>query len=96
MRQVVLAHQNLLNPSRPKGPHQPAPATLEMARELLKIGAERGLKILFCEAVDALNASGAVRGHLCRRSPQNGRPRKSWTCWNGILTGSAPSSAAAE
>jgi hypothetical protein len=27
-----------------------------MARELLEIGAERGLKILFCEAVDALNA----------------------------------------
>lgn len=56
MRQVVLAHQNLLNPPPPKVPHQPAPLTLALAHELLEIGAERGLKILFCEAVDALNA----------------------------------------
>jgi hypothetical protein len=56
MRQVVLAHQSLLNPTPPTVPHQPAPLTIELARELLEIGAERGLKILFCEAVDALNA----------------------------------------
>ena len=56
MRQVVLAHQNLLNPPPPRVLHRPAPLTLAMARELLAIGAERGLKILFCEAVDALNA----------------------------------------
>jgi hypothetical protein len=70
MRQVVLAHQNLLNPSRPTAPRQPAPLTLEMARELLEIGAERGLKILFCEAVDALNT---WRGQL---SPLPGEPAK--------------------
>jgi hypothetical protein len=54
MRQVVLAHQKLLNPPRPKL-HQPEPLTLEIARRLLGIGAERGLKILFCDAVHALN-----------------------------------------
>jgi hypothetical protein len=55
MRQVVLAHQNLLNPPAPKVLHQPETLTLKRARELLAIGAERGLKILFCEAVYALN-----------------------------------------
>ena len=56
MRQVVLAHQNLLNQPAPKPLHQPEALTLERARNLLAIGAQRGLKNLFCEAVDALNA----------------------------------------
>lgn len=56
MRQVVLAHQPLLNPAPPKVPHRPEPLTLERAHALLEIGGERGLKIFFCEAVDALNA----------------------------------------
>jgi hypothetical protein len=55
MRQVVMAHQSLLNPRPPKVPHRPAPLTIELAHELLAIGAERGLKILFCDAVHALN-----------------------------------------
>jgi hypothetical protein len=55
MRQVVLAHQNLLNPPPPKALHQPEVLTLKLARELLDAGAERGLKILFCEAVHALS-----------------------------------------
>ena len=55
MRQVVLAHQALLNPSPPQRPHHPAALTLEMARELLGLGAERGLKNIFCAAVHALN-----------------------------------------
>jgi hypothetical protein len=56
MRQVVLAHQNLLNPVVPKRLHQPEALTLERARYMLAMGAERGLKNLFREAVDALNA----------------------------------------
>lgn len=56
MRQVVLAHQSLLNPPMPKRLRQPETLTIDMARGLLDIGAEHGLKILFCEAVDALNA----------------------------------------
>ena len=55
MRQVVLAHQNLLNPPPPRVTHQPAPLSLDLARELLASGAERGLKNLFCEAVHSLN-----------------------------------------
>ena len=55
MRQVVLAHQNLLNPPLPKVPHKPEVLTLALAHELLGIGAERGLKNLFCSAVHALN-----------------------------------------
>jgi hypothetical protein len=55
MRQVVLAHQDLLNPPPPKRPHQPEVLTLKLAHEMLDIGAERGLKNLFCEAVHALN-----------------------------------------
>jgi hypothetical protein len=55
MRQVVLAHQNLLNPPAPPRPRQPAALTLKMARELLAIGAERGLKNMFCAVVHALN-----------------------------------------
>ena len=55
MRQVVLAHQSLLNPPAPKALHQPEALTLEQARRMLEIGAERGLKILFCDAVHALN-----------------------------------------
>jgi hypothetical protein len=55
MRQVVLAHQNLLNPPQPQRLHQPAALTLYMARELLAIGAERSLKNMFCAAVHALN-----------------------------------------
>src|SRR6185437_7384391 len=56
MRQVVLAHQALLNPALTKVPRRPEPLTLEMARSLLETGGERSLKISFCEAVDALNA----------------------------------------
>ena len=56
MRQVVLAYQNLLNPPPPKVLYQPEALTLARAHELLEIGAERGLKSLFCEAVHALNA----------------------------------------
>jgi hypothetical protein len=55
MRQVVLAHQNLLNQPPSKPLQQPQALTLERARDLLAIGAERGLKNLFCEAVHALN-----------------------------------------
>ena len=55
MRQVVLAHQSLLNPPAPKALHQPEALTLAQARGMLEIGAERGLKILFCDAVHALN-----------------------------------------
>jgi hypothetical protein len=47
--------QNLLNPSAPRALRQPEAITLERARHILEIGAERGLKILFCEAVHALN-----------------------------------------
>ena len=55
MRQIVLAHQSLLNPTAPKVLHQREALTLEQARGMLDIGAERGLKILFCDAVHALN-----------------------------------------
>jgi hypothetical protein len=56
MRQIALAHQNLRNQSAPKALHQPEALTLVRARNLLAIGAERGLNNLFCEAFDALNA----------------------------------------
>jgi hypothetical protein len=46
MRQVVLAHQNLLNPPPPKALYQPEALTLAQAHELLELGAERSLKIL--------------------------------------------------
>lgn len=55
MRQVVLAHQNLLNPPPPKVPYKPEVLTLALAHELLSINAEQGLKNLFCAAVHALN-----------------------------------------
>jgi hypothetical protein len=55
MRQVVLAHQTLLNPPAPRPLHQPEALTLDRAHYVLEIGAERGLRILFCEAVYALN-----------------------------------------
>jgi hypothetical protein len=64
MRQIVLAHQNLLNQPPPKPLHQPEALTLERARNLLAIGAEGGLKNLFCEAVEALNAWRGPRSPL--------------------------------
>jgi hypothetical protein len=55
MRQVVLAHQSLLNPPAAQRLHQPEVLTIETARELLGMGAERGLKSMFRAAVYALN-----------------------------------------
>ena len=56
MRQVVLAHQALLNPPLVEVPRESPPVlTVALARELLDMGAERGLKNLFCEAVHALS-----------------------------------------
>jgi hypothetical protein len=55
MRQVVLSHQGLLNPRPPEEPVQRLVLSLDVAHQLLDIGAERGLKNLFCEAVHALN-----------------------------------------
>ena len=55
MRQVVLAHQGLLNPPQPKEPVPRLVLSIDVAHQLLDIGAERGLKNLFCEAVHALN-----------------------------------------
>ena len=55
MRQVVLAHQDLLNPPPPIEPVQRLVLTIETARRILDVGAERQLKNIFCETVHALN-----------------------------------------
>jgi hypothetical protein len=64
MRQVVLAHQNLLNPLPTKEPVHRLVLTIETAREILNVGAEYVLKKVFCETVHALNDWRGARSPL--------------------------------